>query len=110
MHDFNIYYNSNNYKIFYLEGAISDEFILQLDDSCFVFYQFTWNVEYKEEVGGLSTLERHISYRERQFSKLNALFNVRKQLIFCAPTEATNRMILESGFTSILLNHNCLFY
>lgn len=108
MNNLNKYYTSKNCKIFYLEGEFSEKFISELDESCFIFYQFTWNVEQIDKATGKMWAELTLSHREEQFSKINKLFNVRKQLIFCAPTQETHDIILQNGFNSVLLNHNCL--
>lgn len=108
MNNLNKYYTSKNCKIFYLEGGFSEKFISELDESCFVFHQFTWNIEQIDKATGKMWAELTLTHHEEQFSKINKLFNVRKQLIFCAPTQETHDIILQNGFNSVLLNHNCL--
>ena len=43
----NIYYNSDKCRIIYLEGEYwcDLEFILNLKNIDYIFYQFTWNIE-----------------------------------------------------------------
>ena len=108
MNNLNHYYKSDKCNIFYWEGAISDKFISQLDDSCFIFEQFLWNVEYPRGLKNqLYTLEVHMETINQRCEKLAPKFDVKTQMIYCSPNEQVHQYIKKSGYASILLNHNC---
>ena len=98
----NLYYNSDKCRILYLEGGMwgDEKFILSLKNTDYIFYQFTWNIE------------KIIDTFPWELSKKNSInnnnFDIKKNIIFCAPTEETRDIIKEKGFRTILLNHNCL--
>ena len=98
----NLYYNSDKCRIIYLEGGEcwSDfEFISNLKNTDYVFYQFTWNIE---------ELINSFPWGMNEKLKNNDNFDVKTNVIFCAPTEKLNEIIKSKGYRSILLNHNCL--
>lgn len=97
------YFNSNKLKIFYTEGgsfADDDLFMSSLDDTCYVFFQFTWNIE--------SNIDSIPWHYESRIASESSTFNFKKQFIFCAPTLKTYNRIVKRGYSCILLNHNCL--
>ena len=98
----NLYYNSDKCRILYIEGNIwkDEKLMLSLKKTDYIFYQFTWNIE------------KVIDTFPWDFSKKSSInnnnFDIKKNIIFCAPTEETRDIIKEKGFRTILLNHNCL--
>lgn len=96
----NPYYISPEVKIFYSEDIVNDTFLSSLDESSYIFLQFTWNTE--------STIDACPWDMEENINKMNSRFDFKKQFIFCAPDENIHKKITGNGYTSILLNHNCL--
>jgi hypothetical protein len=102
MNNLNVYFNFPNLKIFYLEGNFDDLFIKQLNNNCYIFYQFTWNIEFNV----INNNNSFLNYYESIFTTTNTIFNFKTNFIFCAPDEIVNNYILKNGYSSILLNHN----
>jgi glycosyltransferase involved in cell wall biosynthesis len=90
-------YISEELKIYYTENWNNKPFIDSLDNSCYIFHQFTWNIE--------STI---MNFPYDLFKDFPISFNYKNNVIFCAPDEYCNNIIKSKGFTSILMNHNCL--
>jgi glycosyltransferase involved in cell wall biosynthesis len=103
MNNLNVYFNSPNLKIFYLEGNINNSnFLEHINNNCYIFYQFTWNIDncvIENNTGFL----RHY---ESNFMKNDSLFNFKTNFIFCSPNENANEFIIKNGYSSIILNHN----
>ena len=97
----NIYYNSDKCRIYYTEGNIwSDtKFLLNLVNTDYIFYQFTWNIE---------EIINSFPWDYDKNLKNNDNFDMKTNIIFCAPTEKICGIIKGKGYRSILLNHNCL--
>lgn len=97
----NSYFISDKLKIFYSEEFISNsEFLKNLDKNSFIFFQFTWNIE--------SCIDRFPWDYEIKINKVNKNFNVKTNIIFCAPNQNTLSVMINKGYNAILLNHNCL--
>lgn len=97
----NIYFNSDKCRIFYTEGPCwSDtKFVSNLINTDYIFFQFTWNIEAQSD---------QIPWDMEKKVSINNNFNFKTNIIFCAPTEKLHNVFKDKGYTSILLNHNCL--
>ena len=90
-------FKSNTLKIYYTEDFDNNDFLSSIDNTCYIFYQFTWNVE-----ANITNFPfNYCSYFPKSF-------NVKTNLIFCAPNQFCKDKIIEKGYSAILLNHNCL--
>jgi glycosyltransferase involved in cell wall biosynthesis len=91
-------YISEELKIYYTEDFNNKEFIDSLDNTCYIFLQFTWNIE---------SVIINLTFDD-WFKDFPELFDYKNNIIFCAPDEYCNNIIISKGFNSILMNHNCL--
>ena len=97
MFNLTILYKSMNLNIYYTEDYNNIDFLQSLDNDCYIFFQFTWNIEPKINDFPWDYL--------KSFPKS---FNVNKNIIWCSPNESCKDIITGKGYTSILANHNCL--
>ena len=105
LNNLNLYYNSDKCRIIYLEGNCwyDSEFISSLKKTDYIFYQFTWNIEAK-----INSADDPFPWDYDKNLKNNDNFDMKTNIIFCAPTEKLCGIIKNKGYRSILLNHNCL--
>ena len=96
----NPFLNINGVKFMYSEFYHEDEFLIRLHSKCYLFHQFAWNVEYD--------LHDFPWDLHKRISRVNPLFPVKSNIIFCAPNSNVCDYINSKGYRSILLNHNCL--
>ena len=89
---------NNNLCIFYIETLEDIDFIGSLNENTYVFLQFTWNIE---------AIIDQFPWRIYE-KKFGDGFDVKKNLIYCAPNELCYLRIISKGFSAILLNHNAL--
>lgn len=92
-----ILFESSNLKVYYTEDFNDANFLSSVDNTCYIFYQFTWNIEPQID-----------SFPFDYPSFFPKTFNIKKNLIFCAPDNFCKDKIIEKGYSAILLNHNCL--
>lgn len=95
------YHNSDKCRIMYIEGPMwqDEEFISNLKKTDYIFYQFAWNIE--------NVIDTFPWEYPEKFT-INSDFDMKTNIVFCAPTEKTLDIIRNKGFRAILMNHNCL--
>tara|TARA_B110000971_G_scaffold34927_1_gene32799 strand:- start:3828 stop:4814 length:987 start_codon:yes stop_codon:yes gene_type:complete len=99
MFNANVYFENSNVMIITTGYYKNEAFIKNLHNNIYVFIQFYYNVEYD--------VPSFIQEYEDTIREHNTTFNTRTNLIFCAPNEEVNKIILGLNYTSIVLNHNC---
>lgn len=91
-------FSNDNLCIFYVETLSDIDFISSLNENTYVFLQFTWNIEAVIDQFPWQIYEK----------KFGNGFDIKKNLIYCAPNESCYLQIISKGFSSVLLNHNAL--
>ena len=98
--NYNIYYSDEKILILYSEYIDDYDFIKNLNNNVYIFFQFGWNIE--------PYINQVIPSMEKQIKDINPTYNVKKNLIYCSPTESCNNILLNMDRNSIFLNHNAL--
>lgn len=91
----NKYYESENLKIYYIEDTKYLINLDNLDNNCFIFLQFPYNIHNFIENFNID-------------NEFPDFFNSKNNVIYCSPDEFIHNKIIEKGKKSIIFNHNCL--